>query len=131
MEGPTMIKLVFCIRRLPHLTLEEFSHYWSGVHAKIGMDAGAALPVHRYVQTHRLERPENELLRAARGADEPYDGVAELWWKSEAEMTAALESPEGRKLGKALLEDERNFIDLERSSVFLAEERVFVGEPTP
>ena len=126
-----MIKLVFCIRRRPDLSLEEFSRYWSEVHAKIGRDTGNGLRVHRYVQTHRLERPENAPLRAARGADEPFDGVAEVWWKDEADMAAALQSPEGQKLAQVLLEDERNFIDLERSSIFLAEERVFVGDPTP
>ncbi len=122
-----MIKLVFCIRRLPHLSLEEFSRYWREIHAKIGLDSGAAFRVHRYVQTHRLDRPENDLMRAARGTDEPFDGVAEVWWRTEKDMRAYVESPEGRALARAFLEDEPNFIDLERSSIFLAEEHEVVG----
>ena len=126
-----MIKLVFCIRRRPDLSLEEFSRYWSEVHTQVGIDSRNPFRVHRYVQTHRLDRPENEALRAVRGAEEPHDGIAELWWKTEEDMTAGLQSPEGRALARALVEDERNFIDLSHSSVFLSEERVFMGQETP
>jgi hypothetical protein len=36
-----------------------------------------------------------------------------------------MSSPEGRKLGAALLEDEGNFIDHSRSSAFIVEEHEF------
>jgi hypothetical protein len=29
-----MIKLVFCLRRLPHLSREEFQRYWLESHAR-------------------------------------------------------------------------------------------------
>ena len=51
-----------------------------------------------------------------------YDGVAEVWFESEDELIAGMSSPEGQKLGAALLEDEGNFIDHSKSSAFLVTE---------
>jgi EthD domain len=63
-----------------------------------------------------------------RGAQvEPYDGVAELWWDSYEEFAEAGATPEGRRAGRALLEDERNFIDLPKSPLFFTTEHVIIG----
>ena len=80
------------------------------------------LGIRRYVQTHRVETPFNEALRASRGALEPFDGVAELWWDDVDALVAATSSPEGYAAGQTLLEDEAKFIDLERSSLWLGQE---------
>jgi hypothetical protein len=53
---------------------------------------------------------------------EAFDGIAEVWWDSRDALTAPLSRPEGQAAGEELLEDERNFIDLARSSLFLTEE---------
>jgi hypothetical protein len=74
------------------------------------------------VQLHTADSPANALLRASRGAPEEYDGVAELWWRSEAELAEATASEAGRRAGAELLEDERRFIDLARSPLWLAVE---------
>jgi hypothetical protein len=58
---------------------------------------------------------------------EQYDGVAELWWDSYEEFAEASGTPEGRRAGRALLEDERNFIDLPNSPLFFTEEHVIIG----
>ena len=42
-----MIKLVFCLRRLPHLSREEFQRYWREQHAPL---------VARHAETLRLAR---------------------------------------------------------------------------
>ena len=34
-----------------------------------------------------------------------YDGVAEVWFESEQDLMEAMSSPEGQKLGAALLEE--------------------------
>ncbi len=60
------------------------------------------------------------------GRAEAFDGVAELWWDGAEALGAANATEEGRKAGRELLEDERNFIDFERSVIFVAEEHVFV-----
>jgi hypothetical protein len=51
-----------------------------------------------------------------------YDGVAELWWESFDDLTAAMMSPEGQAAGLELLEDERKFIDLARSPLWFGNE---------
>ena len=54
-----------------------------------------------------------------------YDGVAEVWFESEAELTEGMSSPEGQKLGAMLLEDEGNFVDHSKSSAFIVKEHEF------
>ena len=116
------VKLVFCVKRLPHLSREDFQKYWRDRHGPLVREAASALAVRRYVQTHTAPTPLNERLRAGRGAPEEYDGVAELWFDSIEALVAAGGTPEGRAAGKRLLEDERRFIDLARSPLWLAEE---------
>jgi uncharacterized protein (TIGR02118 family) len=123
-----MIKLVFCLRRLPHLSREAFQKYWRETHGPMVHKRAKALAVHRYVQVHTLEGPVNAPLRASRGAPEEFDGVAELWWESREALERALASPEGQAAGRELLEDERKFIDLARSPLWLAEEHPVVQE---
>ena len=74
----------------------------------------------------RSDTPYSDALRATRGAGEPYDGVAELWWESLEELSAATASPEGRAAGEELLADEQRFIDHATSVMFLCEEHPFV-----
>ena len=51
-----------------------------------------------------------------------FDGVAEVWFESEEELMQGMSSPQGQKLGAALLEDESNFIDHSKSSAFIVKE---------
>ena len=122
-----MIKLVFCLRRLPRLSRDEFQRYWLERHAPLVRAHAATLGIRRYVQTHTLDHPVNEALRASRGGPEAYDGVAELWWDDAEALAAATTTPEGRAAGLALLEDEQRFIDLARSPLFVAVERPIVS----
>ena len=122
-----MVKLVFCVKRQPHLSREEFQHYWRERHGPLVREAAAVLGVQRYVQVHTLTTPVNEGLRRGRGGPEEFDGVAELWFESLDALTAAGATPEGRAAGRRLLEDERRFIDLARSPVWVAEEHAVVG----
>ena len=67
-------------------------------------------------------------MRRARGAPEPYDGVAELWWHSEETWRMAGRSPESRNANRLLLEDEARFIDLANSPLWLNREEMIYGE---
>jgi uncharacterized protein (TIGR02118 family) len=118
-----MIKLTFCLRRLPHLSPEEFQRYWLGTHASLVRSHAETLRIRGYVQLHTKSTPLNDLLRASRRGPEGYDGVAELWWDSLEDLTEAMSSPEGAAAGAALLEDEKRFIDLANSPLWLGEER--------
>lgn len=117
-----MVKFVFCLRRLGTLSREEFQRYWRGTHGPLVRRHAAALRIRRYVQVHALNDPLNAALRESRGAPESYDGVAELWWDSLEDLTAAVESPDGLRASGELLEDERRFIDHSRSPLWIGEE---------
>ncbi len=121
-----MLKLVFCLRRLPTLSREEFQRYWWETHGPLVRRHAAALRIRRYVQVHTLDDPLQDGLRASRGGPEAYDGVAELWWDDRTAFEAALAEPAAQAAARELLEDERRFIDLARSPLFVARERLVV-----
>jgi uncharacterized protein (TIGR02118 family) len=124
-----VIKLVFTIRRRPGMSREEFQHYWREHHAPLVRRHAETLRIRRYVQTHARETELDEALATSR-ENEPdqYDGVAELWWDSVEDLMAAYSSEAGQAAGAELLEDERRFIDLPRSALWLGEEHVVIDE---
>jgi uncharacterized protein (TIGR02118 family) len=128
-RGNAMLKLTFCLRRLPNLTLAAFQDYWLNNHGPLVRRLQPALGMVRYVQLHRLEDDLAAGMQRVRGAPEPYDGVAELWWESEECFRAARSG--AKEAGRLLLEDEARFIDLARSPLWLGREEVIVGSPTP
>jgi uncharacterized protein (TIGR02118 family) len=120
--GIAVIKLTFCLHRLPHLAREAFQDYWRNKHAPLVAKNREALRIRRYVQCHALTTELNDAIRAARQAPEQYDGIAELWWDNLDGLVAAMSSPDGQEAGLELLEDERKFIDLPRSPLWLNRE---------
>jgi uncharacterized protein (TIGR02118 family) len=126
-----MIRLVFLLRRKPGMALPEFQRYWREEHGPLVAANARHLGVLRYTQSHRLDDAINERMQTARGGMErEYDGVAELWWDSEQALRAAGSTEQGRSAGAALLEDERRFIDLPASPLWLSHEYPQVN-PTP
>jgi uncharacterized protein (TIGR02118 family) len=117
-----MVKLVFCCRRLDRLSRAQFQRYWREIHGPLVRSHAALLRIRRYVQTHTLDHPLNAALAASRGAPEEFDGIAELWWDSLDDLSAATASSEGRAASLALYEDERRFIDHARSPLWVCEQ---------
>jgi uncharacterized protein (TIGR02118 family) len=107
------------------MTREEFKDYWMNSHGPFFMSNADAMGCKKYIQSHTLNTPLNEGLRTSRGMQSEYDGVAEVWFESEQALMEGMSSPEGQKLGAALLEDEGNFIDHAKSSAFIVEEHEF------
>jgi uncharacterized protein (TIGR02118 family) len=123
-----VIKLIFCLRRKPGMSLAEFQDYWLTEHGPLVRSHAATLRIKRYVQTHTLDDPATQqAIARARGAPENYDGVAELWWDSREDMAAGVATPEGRAAAIELLDDERKFIDHSSSPLWLAEEHAIVS----
>ena len=122
-----MIELVFCLRGLPHLSREEFQRYWRDTHGPLVRRHAPVLRIRRYVQVHTLDTPMNAALRASRGGPEEFDGVAELWWDGLEDLQAAVSTPEGQAAGLELLEDERRFIDLACSPLWVGVEHPVVA----
>src|SRR4051812_42168404 len=118
-----MIKLVFCLRRLPTLSLPEFQRYWGENHAPLVRQHAPALRIRRYVQNHTFHDARLSRVAAARGGQvAAFDGVAELWWDDVDDLLEATSTPEGQRAGLALLEDEKTFIDLPNSPLFFSAE---------
>jgi uncharacterized protein (TIGR02118 family) len=122
-----MVKLTFCVRRLASLSDAEFHRYWLQEHGPLVLQHAEALRIRRYVQTHALPGAVNDALRTSRGTAAPFDGIAEAWWDDLEDLDAALGSEAGRRASAVLLEDERRFIDLAGSALWLNEEHVLLG----
>jgi uncharacterized protein (TIGR02118 family) len=122
-----MIKLTFCLVRLPHLSRDAFQAYWRETHAPLVASVAGTLQIRRYVQSHTLPAAASEGIRASRGAPPEYDGVAELWWDNLEAVIENGRRPEAQAAAALLLEDEKRFIDLARSPLWWGEERVIVG----
>lgn len=122
-----MIKLTFCLVRLPHLSREAFQTYWFDTHGPLVASVADELKIRRYVQLHSLPAEASAGLRASRSAPEEYDGVAQLWFDSLDVLAENGRRPEAQAAAALLLEDERRFIDLPRSPLWWGQERVVVG----
>ena len=123
----SMIKLTFCLRRKPGLSWEAFSAYWRDVHAPLVRSHAKVLGIRRYVQVRTIQDRERIARMQERngGSPEPFDGIAELWFDDQP----VPRSPEGRAASAALLEDERRFIDLAASPMWMGREWEVVPGP--
>ena len=123
-----MIKIVMCLRRVPTLSPDEFYRYWLEHHGPLVRRHAEALRIRRYTQGHTFTDPRIAPAVDARGCQVPsYDGVAEVYWDSIDDLVAGGSSREGREAGRALLEDERRFIDLANSALFYVREHEIVA----
>ena len=122
-----MVMLIFCLRRRRDISEEEFHRYWRDEHGPLVARHASALGIRRYVQVHTVGSPVNAALAASRGTPEGYDGVAELWFDDTDTLARKAGSDEGRAAAAELADDEKRFIDHERSPLFVAEEHEVIG----
>ena len=124
----SMIKISFCMRRLPRLSREEFLTYWREKHpAAVPPEAISVLGIKRYIQVHTLETPARDLVVGPRqGLEEPLDGIAELWVESLEALERDWSSEQAEGILRAFFEDEQNFIDWSRSTILVSEELVMI-----
>lgn len=121
-EDNDVIKCMMFVYRAPHLSREEFFAYWADKHATLAIANAPLMRMKRYVQNHRREHEAGDLFQQSRGCVMgDFDGVAEAWWDSFDDMLAGgASTPED--VAQAILEDERQFVDIERSIIWFAEE---------
>lgn len=109
------------------MTREEFQAYWRERHAPLISRHADTLRIRRYVQTHASSSELAVAQSVARGSEpDVYDGQAELWWDSLDDVVAAVSTPAGQRAAIELLEDERRFIDLAHSPLWIGEEHTVV-----
>lgn len=118
------IKVVYCLTRRQDLTRTQFQEYWLGQHAEKVRQRAHHIGMVRYVQSHGYDSPLNGAMSASRAGTAGYDGIMEGWWDDEAQALSALSTQEGREAMADLLDDERQFIDFERSPIFMTREHV-------
>lgn len=119
-----MIRITYCLHRLPSLTREEFQRYWRETHAPLVEAAAGPLGIRRYHQQHTLDSALARRFAGAQGIPngegEDYDGIAEIWFDSEEALARVGETAEGRRHAAILAADEARFIDFARSRYFFS-----------
>jgi len=124
------IRLMFLLRRAPHLTREEFSRHWLNEHAVLAVQADSERRVRRYCQLHAMDHPTQRAIEADRQTlPADFDGIAEVTFDSIEQMTGG-----GRvdAFDAVLKEDEKRFIDMSRSMVMIVDEHeinLTTGQP--
>lgn len=126
-----MIKIIFCLRRLPNLSRNEFQEYWRNAHAPLVAAHADVLGIRRYVQSHTLDDPAFARLAALRGGASAYDGVAELWIEEFKQPHSSERAALEKQARQELLDDEKRFIDLKHSPIFYAFEEEIVDDGQP
>jgi hypothetical protein len=122
-----LFSMYYAMRRLPHLSDEEFHTYWRETHGPLAQRLLAGLGAKRYIQAHKIDDPLGEALRDARNAMEPFEGVAVISGDRD-DLVKALGTTEGLQAVQEILDDEARFIDFSRSAIWLAEEHVILGQ---
>lgn len=124
-----MIKILGLIKRLPQLSFAEFDEHWRLRHGPLIRSYAETLRIKRYIQTPMMQDESlQERIRSSRGALEvPFDGLAELWCDSVEDMLAARATEDGIAALRAIVEDERRFIDLSHSQFWYGAERPYIA----
>jgi uncharacterized protein (TIGR02118 family) len=95
------------------MSRSECLRYWQETHGPLVLGAADMIkPLRRYVQSHSLEDGAGGLPPMR------YDGMAELWFDSAADLEACF----GRQYMEVVHPDEPKFVDPERSSALVAKE---------
>ncbi len=116
-----MLKCVYCVRKLPSMSQEEFNDYWLNKHGPLVKSQAEILGMKRYVQSHTINEPTlNAAAQQPRGITDMYDGITEVWWDSVEALAAPLQTPEGQEANRLLSEDEARFVDCANSAIFFS-----------
>lgn len=117
-----MIKVVFCLRRKPSLSIREFHNHWLHHHAPLVQKHQKTLRIIRYVQLHTDNGPLSSRLRSFRNSPEAFDGIAEIWYESTEALADLGRDPDARIASRELRNDEEKFVDLTRSPIWIGVE---------
>jgi uncharacterized protein (TIGR02118 family) len=106
-----MAKIIFILQRRTDLTRQQCQEYWRG---ETHRGVVSRIPgLRKWVQNHVVGGP----------GEAACDGVGEMWFDSDQAMNAALNSAE---MGAAV-EDAKNFLDMQKTSVFVVSEQTMIG----
>ena len=120
-----MIRLVHMLRRAPSLSAREFADIWRDENGPLVASFQTGLDIVRYLQLHpdpAGQGIDSAAAKARGGMLQPFDGIAEYWWKSADALSEALLSLSGATAAAQLVQSENRFIDLAASPMWLAVE---------
>lgn len=120
-----MIRLVHMLRRAPGLSASEFADIWREANGPLVASVQTDLDIVRYLQIHpdpARQGIDTAAAEARGGMLQPFDGIAEYWWKSADALGAALSSTAGACAAELLVTSESRFVDLAASPLWMATE---------
>ncbi len=118
-----VVRVFFPLRHQTQIAEEDARHYWLTHHGPIVRSHGEATGTLCYRQVHRANSSIDEGLQNARGTQvESYLGHAEAW----VDRGSAPNSDEARIANRTFIDDEHNFIDMERSTIFFGKEHTII-----
>jgi uncharacterized protein (TIGR02118 family) len=122
-----VVVITFLLRRRADLSTVEFHKYWRERHGPLVASQASVLGIRRYMQLHAMDSPVGTAIAESRGcAPHVWDGIALVWFDSEDQLGRAAETAEGQAAAAALLEDERQFLDLAQCELFISEDHTLV-----
>jgi hypothetical protein len=116
-----MIKLMFCVKRKPELSIPEFRRHWQE-HQDCTRELARALNAVRITHSVTLAIEENVRFVLTRGTAEPFDGVLEVWWKDSSDFTAGMADKRLQEMIQTMRTHQREFADLPSSMMFFVSE---------
>ncbi len=116
-----MIKLVFCVKKKPELSVVEFRKRWLD-HQIFTRSIAKAMHATRITHSLTLVIEENEVFQLTRGTAEPFDALMEIWWEDSAPIKAGLRDKQIHEMILRMRADQNNLVDRSRSMIFFASE---------
>jgi uncharacterized protein (TIGR02118 family) len=122
-----MIKAVVLMRKLPHLSDGEFRRFWLEEHGPLVRSHAKARRISKYIQVHPTgSQVLADIVARRQGQAVACDGIAEIYWNSLEDFLEAGRTPEGKRAVAAIVEHEKQFLELPSLQFFLGEEHVFI-----
>lgn len=113
-----MIKLIGLLKRKSGMSPEDFSRYWNEIHGPFARKITPA-ELNRLVKKYI----QNPAIRTSKAGEPPFDGVVEIYFDS-LESLQKWNEWYFSDAGKALQDDEKNFIDRDKMTFVVTEEKV-------
>ncbi|WP_421937677.1 EthD domain-containing protein [Phenylobacterium sp.] len=120
--GSDAVKATYLLTRRDDLTQAQCHETWLKDHGPLVASFAGPLSMAKYVQSHAIAPDVNAGIQAGRNYEPPLDGITEVWVNSLEEMGAGGDA--ARDAGAALVEDERRFVQMDKSRLFLTREHV-------
>ena len=120
-----VVRVFFPLRHQTQNAEADARHYWLTHHGPIVRSHGQATGTLCYRQIHRANSPLDQDIQAARNTKiDSYLGHAEAW----IDRSAAVPTEEARTANAAFIEDQHNFIDMNRSTIFFGKEHTIIDK---